>query len=530
MTIYQDSTTEHSEAIDHIVIVGGGTAGWLTAGLLAADASLAPRPKRRITLLESPDIATIGVGEGTWPSMLETLRKIGVSETEFILECDVSFKQGSRFRGWCRGEDEHYDHPFTLPADYGRINLADHWLVGDQSVPFSYAVSSQSSVCDQQRAPKQIVTPEYAFNLNYGYHLDAGKFARLLQRHCVTTLGVRHQLDEVVGVESKNNGDIQKLRLKSGSTLGGDLFIDCTGMASHLLGGHFQVPWVSQKSVLFNDRALAVQVPYTSENSLIGSQTLATAHQEGWFWDIGLPTRRGVGAVYSSEHIDEEAVYKRLEHYLKHSDTGASMADLSPRSIRFNPGHREYFWCNNCVAIGLSAGFIEPLEATALVLVERSAQFLIEQMPQNRTEMTVVAKRFNERFQAHWENIIGFLKLHYALSERTDSDYWRAHREEETLPDSLQEQLLLWRSRSPWVCDSLYRSELFPSASYQYVLYGMSPKYTEPSGLSAKTGQPAPQAQAVVIGVQENTKKLLQGLVTNRELLLQIKKRGLRAV
>lgn len=529
MKTYQEAE-EQQNNIEHIVIVGGGTAGWLTAGLLAADARLDPRPNRRITLLESPDIATIGVGEGTWPSMLETLRTIGISETEFVRECDVSFKQGSRFRNWCRNQGEHYDHPFTLPTDYGRVNLAEHWVMSDQAVPFAYAVSSQSALCDQQRAPKQIATPEYAFNLNYGYHLDAGKFARLLQRHCVANLGVVHHLGEVVGVQPEDNGDIKNLHLKSGEQLGGDLFIDCTGMASRLLGQHYQVPWVSQQEVLFNDRALAVQVPYVSEDSPIASQTIATAHEHGWFWDIGLPTRRGVGAVYSSDHTDEQAVYAKLSRYLKDTGSGAALEDLSPRSIKFNPGHRERFWCNNCVAIGLSAGFIEPLEATALVLVERSAQFLVEQMPQNRAEMELVARRFNERFAEHWVNIIAFLKLHYVLSERSDSDYWRAHRATESIPECLQEQLLLWRSRSPWVCDTLYRTELFPSASYQYILYGMRPDHTERSPLARRVRQKEQRAKAAFHKTQLQSQKMLQGLSTNRALLSQIRERGLPAV
>ncbi|WP_341939163.1 tryptophan halogenase family protein [Marinimicrobium sp. C2-29] len=519
-----------NSAIDQIVIVGGGTAGWLTAGLLAADMRLDPRPNRRITLLESPDIPTVGVGEGTWPSMLETLRSIGLSETEFIRECDVSFKQGSRFQNWCRGEGERYDHPFTLPAQYGRLNLAEHWLQAGGDIPFAYAVSPQSAACDQGRAPKQLATPEYAFNLNYGYHLDAGKFTRLLQRHCVERLGVVHHLGEVTGVQSLDNGDIKHLHLKSGETLAGDLFIDCTGMASRLLGQHYQVPWVSQRSVLFNDSALAVQVPYSTEQSPIASQTLSTAHAEGWIWDIALPTRRGVGAVFSSHHIDQDSVHERLAAYVQNTDSGARLSDLSPRLIRFDPGHRQRFWQNNCVAIGLSAGFIEPLEATALVLVERSAQFLVQQMPENREEMSVVSRRFNQRFSRHWDNIIGFLKLHYVLSAREDSDYWRDHRAEESVPDELTEQLLLWRSRSPWTCDSLYREELFPSASYQYILYGMRPDHTATAGLERRVRQSGAGAHAAFHENGMETRKLLQGLPDNRTLLNHIRQHGLHTV
>lgn len=522
--------SEPSEAIKEVVIVGGGTAGWLTAGLLAADWLQDQRPGRRITLLESPDIPSIGVGEGTWPSMLETLKSIGLSETQFLTECDASFKQGSRFINWNCGEGEHYDHPFTLPADFSRTNLAEHWLAQGSPTPFAYAVSPQSAVCDRHLAPKQFTAPEYAFTLNHGYHLDAGKFVRLLRRHCVEQLGVVHRLGEVTGLATHDGGDIRCLHLKSGEQVGGDLFIDCTGMAARLLAQHYQVPWVSHRDCLFNDSALAVQLPYTNDNDPIASMTLSTAHDSGWIWDIGLPSRRGVGAVFSSAHSDEASIYQALEQYLKDSGSGASLADLNPRRIDFEPGHRAEFWSHNCIAIGLSAGFVEPLEATALVLIERSAQFLVQQMPQSRAQLPLVRRRFNRQFRQHWDNIIDFLKLHYALSDRRDSEYWRAHTDPESWPESLREQLELWRSRSPWLCDSHYRNELFPSASYQYVLYGMQPGFTEPTSVDRRIRRSREAARFAFTDAHQKTSQYLGGLPGNRELLQQINQHGLQTV
>lgn len=520
--------TERNEQIEQVVIVGGGTAGWLTAGLLAADWRCDSRPNRRIILLESPDIPSIGVGEGTWPSMLETLRRIGLSESEFISQCDVSFKQGSRFYNWCRNEGEHYDHPFTLPADYGRTNLAEHWLASGRTVPFSYAVSPQSAVCDQHRAPKQITTPEYAYALNYGYHLDAGKFAQLLRTHCVENLGVVHRLGEVTGLKTWDDGDIRSLYLKSGEQLTGDLFVDCTGMAARLLSEHYEVPWLSQRGCLFNDAAVVVQAPYTDPESPIASMTLSTAHENGWIWDIGLPTRRGVGAVFSRSHASEEQVRGELSNYLK--STGVDASSLTPRCISFEPGHRERFWSHNCIAVGLSAGFIEPLEASALVLVERSAQFLVEQMPETREQIPVVRRRFNTQFRRYWENIVDFLKLHYVLSERRDSDYWRDHTDEASLPETLKEQLLLWRTRSPWTCDSPYRDTLFPPASYQYVLYGMYPDHTSLPPLERRVKCSGAAAHAALHDTQSRVRQYLGGLPTNRALLDNIQQYGLQTV
>ena len=179
-----------------IVIVGGGSAGWLTAGIIAAkhSAPVEGGPGTRIVLLESPDVANLGVGEGTWPTMRDTLRRIGISEGDFLRSCDASFKQGSQFIGWHRGQAESYYHPFSAPSGYPNLNLAAHWQDSHSDISFGDAVCPQGRVCDHGLAPKQPQTPEYAFSLNYGYHLNAGKFVELLHRHCVDKLGVEHRL------------------------------------------------------------------------------------------------------------------------------------------------------------------------------------------------------------------------------------------------------------------------------------------------------------------------------------------------
>ena len=195
-------------------------------------------------------------------------------------------------------------------------------------------------------------------------------------------------------------------------------------MQSLLLGQHYGVPFRSQKHVLFNDTALALQIPYADENSPIASQTISTAQSNGWIWDIGLPTRRGVGHVYSSAHTSDDAAEARAAH-LHRAHRRAEEHAGTPRKLSFNPGYREKFWHRNCVAIGLSAGFIEPLEASALALVELSAAMLSDQMPATRDAMDIVARRFNDSFTYRWERVIDFLKLHYVLTQRTDSAFWR---------------------------------------------------------------------------------------------------------
>jgi len=508
------------DTIERVVVVGGGSAGWLVAALLAAESGL------RVTLVESPGVAPIGVGEGTWPTMRDTLHRIGVSESAFFRECDAAFKQGSRFDRWTTGLDgDYYFHPFVAPQGYGDANFGKRWMERYGDAPFADVVSSQPSLCLEGRAPKQAQTPEFAGVVNYGYHLDAGKFGVFLQRHATEKLGVEHLLAHVEEIVVRQDGpyagDIAALRTTEHGLVEGDLFIDCTGMRSLLLGQHYGVPLVSQKDVLFNDCALAVQVHYPAADTPISSQTTSTAQRAGWIWDIGLPTRRGIGHVYSSAHTTDEEALQDLRAYIAATGGGTPLAE--PRKIAFDPGYRERFWHRNCVAIGLSSGFIEPLEASALALVELSAGFLVDDLPATRAQMDIVADRFNETFLYRWERVIDFLKLHYVLSKREDTPYWNDHKQPATIPQRLRDLLALWRSREPSHRDFPRLEELFPAASYQYVLYGMGFRSEFPA-------RPADHPELADRHIQEAgrmTARMLSGLPANRALLDHIRERGL---
>ena len=270
----------------------------------------------------------------------------------------------------------------------------------------------------------------------------------------------------------------------------------------------------SRRDVLFNDSALAVQVPYARPDQEIASSTLSVAQRHGWIWDIGLPTRRGVGYVYSSAHTGEQEARTDLRDYL--AATGAEADAAQARRIDFEPGYRERFWHRNCVAIGLSAGFIEPLEASAIALVELSAAMLRDELPDVRAQMDVVAARFNEAFAYRWERIIDFLKLHYVLSRRRDTAYWRDHADTASIPTRLRELLALWRHRSPSRHDFPRVEEIFPSASYHYILYGMG--FTPATPNTRSSGAPeraAPFFQETAQAVA----RMLGALPGNRELL-----------
>ena len=494
-------------SIQRVVIVGGGTAGWLSACYLAAK-----RPDLSVTLVEAPNIPTIGVGEGTWPTMRETLATIGISEGEFLRDCDASFKQGSRFDGWVDGgASDSYLHPFTAPPSADMRDLLGAWREVASDLPFAAAMTPQHAVCRGYLAPRQRAMPDYAGALNYGYHLDAGKFARLLARHATERLGVKHISAEVSGVVTDPMGDIVALNLLDAPPLAGDLFIDCSGQAAILIEGELKADWVDLSHVSFNDRALAVQAP-NANDSPIASQTIGTAHEAGWLWDIGLPTRRGIGCVYSSRFMSDERAEKVLSDYIAAKAPGADFQQLSPRKLSFRTGHRCQFWKRNCLAIGLSAGFIEPLEASAIVLIELSLRALAENFPASRDTMDSHAERFNELFLYRWGRITDFLKLHYVLSQRTEP-YWQAQRDPATIPSRLASQLALWREQPPSNWDFPQIDEIFSAHSQQYVLYGMG--FPEPKAI-----RPYPKDLALQFAeIRERSRALVAVLPSNHTYL-----------
>ena len=503
-----------NSAITKVLIVGGGTAGWLAACRIAAARGQASGQPLDVTLIESPDIPTVGVGEGTWPTLRRTLERIGIAESDFLIGCDAAFKQGSRFDGWKTGDaGDTYYHPFVPPPAAAPRDLVDAWSSGYPDLPFAQAVCAQLKVCALNLAPRQRTMPDYAGALNYAYHLDAGKLAALLAARAVGKLGVRHIRDNVTGVDMAEGGDIAAVRTANSGRIEADLFVDCTGHSALLIGGQYQVPFVDRSGQLFNDRALAVQVP-VGAGSAIASQTISTGHSAGWIWDIGLPERRGVGCVYSSAHMSDEAAAETLEAYLRRTAPDVERADLSIRRLTFRSGHRERLWHRNCLALGLSAGFLEPLEASAIVLIELSLDALLDNFPSDRASVDVQAKRLNRLFAYRWDRIVDFLKLHYAVSSRTEP-YWLDNRRAATLPDSLSDLLQIWRDQPPSSYDFPEVEEVFPAASYQYVLYGMGFPPPAPRQDDASLAEMIAKLRQV----QERSRALAAALPTNRASL-----------
>ncbi|MGH6613688.1 tryptophan halogenase family protein [Sphingomonas sp.] len=509
-----------SDFVTSVCIVGGGSAGWLTAALIAARHRVPGGGGLSVTLVESERIGIIGVGEGTWPTMRNTLRKVGVSETDFLRACNASFKQGAKFARWRTGAaDDFYYHPLVLPEGFPEFDLAPYWnaeaLADPASASFSDTVCFQEFLCERQLAPKLITSPEYGGLANYAYHLDAGRFAEFMRTHCVEKLGVRHVIDDVVRVEMAENGDIAAVVTQVNGPLAADLFIDCSGFSSLLLGETLGVPFIDRSDVLFIDRALAVQLPYDADDAPVASQTNSVGQRHGWIWDIGLQNRRGIGYVYSSRHAQGSSPEEELAAYV-----GPGFDALTPRELTIRSGHRETFWKRNCVAVGLSAGFLEPLESSALVLIELSADFIAETMPATRSGMDIVARRFNDMTRYRFDRVVEFLKLHYVLTERDDTAFWRDNRDPATIPQSLQDQLELWRYAPPGEQDFSSAHEMFPAASYQYVLYGMGFKM-DPR-FQARGVRDPNAAQDAFDRTATMKRKLAGMLPTNRQLLTKL--------
>lgn len=520
-------SNDKSTVIKHVVVVGGGTAGWLTANHLAKRLAAIGSAAVKVSLVESPDIPTIGVGEGTVPAIRKTLQYLGISETEFIRECDATFKQSIQFVDWVenpknRTEKDVYHHLFDFPC-IQPFDVTPYWLLNSQSrLSYADAVSIQGRICDVGLGPKLMVDAEYAGETQYAYHLDAAKFAQLLTRHAVTNLGVNHHLANVQQVMVSAEGQIEKLVTDMGD-IEADFFVDCSGFSALLIGESLGVSFIDKRNMLFADYALAAQVPYADENTAIPCFTISTAKEAGWIWDIGLTQRRGTGYVYSSAHTTHEQAEETLRRYL-----GSAHADVACRKIPMKVGYREKYWVNNCAAIGLSQGFVEPLEATGLLVYDATARMLADLFPATLEEIPAAATQFNRRVRYAWDRVIDFVKLHYFISRRDDTDFWIDNRSPESVSEELLEKLAVWRYQLPTEYDFPSRMEIFNLENYFYVLYGM--KY--PTDLAQRASRYSDDARAdqIMAQIQRHATSVGQQLLPHRELLNRIKRFGLQKV
>ncbi|HEV2271878.1 MAG TPA: tryptophan halogenase family protein [Steroidobacteraceae bacterium] len=445
-----------------IVILGGGTAGWMSA---AAFRRQLPAQDYSITLVESDEIGTVGVGEATLPSIKGFNDLLGIDESDFMRRTRATFKLGIEFCGWDR-EGERYVHPFgAFGEPWGGVEFQHHWfrarLAGLKCTPlqdYSFSVvAALSNVFEPPEADSKSIRSTYS----YAYHFDAGLYAAYLRSWAIER-GAQRIEGRVSEVRRHpETGNLTELILTSGVRVEGDLFIDCSGFRAVLLGGTLGVPWQDWTHWLPCDRALAVACPRTDP---LLPYTRATARSAGWCWRIPLQHRTGNGYVFSSRFIGEDEAAVSLLAGLEAPAMG------EPRLLRFSAGRRERAWSGNCVALGLASGFLEPLESTSIYLMQAAIIDLLHLMPDRRAggiDPRLVAE-FNRLAEWQYERIRDFLVLHYTANRRFGEPLWDFVRSM-TLPETLRHKLELFRSRSAL---PNYEYGLFSRDSWLAVLAG----------------------------------------------------------
>ncbi len=460
--------------VKKILIVGGGTSGWTAANYLSRKLGGNRDGGVEITLVEASDIPTIGVGEATVPPIRTMIAALGLNEADFMKASSATFKLAIKFDNWMKGGSGPGDVAHSYYHTFGAFNqingelIAPYWVMDRERSGKSYVDYSmiEGGVCAAGKGPKRITDPQFHGPMQYAYHFDAGRLAELLKTHGKNN-GVKHLIGKVEDVGIADNGDISYVKTAEQGQLEADLYVDCTGFRARLIEEAMGTEFTSINDVLFCDRAVACQVPYLDQKCAIPPYTTATAHEAGWTWDIPLNDRRGYGYVYSSKYTDKDTAEKLLRAQL-----GPQGKDIKVSHIKIRTGKRQQQWHRNCVSVGLSAGFIEPLESTGIYLVDISLRWLAEFLS-TTDKYELSAKEFNSRMNATYTDIIDFIKLHYAISGRTDTQFWRDNTNRDTWTDTLRDKLDSWQTRVPGVHEFSGFPQVFGLTNHLQILYGM---------------------------------------------------------
>ncbi|MET3826223.1 2-polyprenyl-6-methoxyphenol hydroxylase-like FAD-dependent oxidoreductase [Sphingomonas sp. PvP055] len=448
-----------------IVILGGGTAGWIAACLIAHR-----WPDARVTLVESPDIGIVGVGEGSTPQLKGFFDRIGVDEAEWMPACDATYKLGIDFAGWSdRAGFERYFHPFPTALD------------SHTAGSFFYNTRARRTGRDVVAHPDRFLLParlaadalapqpdeRFPFEVSYGYHFDAYKVGAFLAQHAVGKLGVTHLQRRVTHVDRRADGGIAALVCDDGASIPGDLFVDSSGFRSVLFEQTLGVRFVSYADSLFNDRAVVLPTP-RDPAAPVPSQTRATALSAGWAWDIPLTSRTGNGYVYSSRYLTPEQAEAELRAHLGVGAAGTA------RHLTMRVGRVAESWSHNALAVGLAQGFLEPLEATALHLVIATVEAFLDAV--DADGFTEAARApFNARIAARYDGVRDYIVAHYRLNQRHSDPhgYWAAARSVEP-SDMLKRVMSAWFTGADLVAeiDRLDIARYYNAISWHCLLAG----------------------------------------------------------
>nr|WP_314860076.1 tryptophan halogenase family protein [uncultured Undibacterium sp.] len=437
--------------IRRIVIAGGGTAGWMAAAAISKTLGSI----LDITLIESDEIGTVGVGEATIPTLMNFHNLLEVNEQEFMEATQATFKLGISFENW-RNLNEDYIHSFGLTG-------VDHWTAGFQHFWMKgrerKLAGEYGEYCLELKAAQAGRFAHLPNNgMNYAYHLDASLYAKYLRKYS-ERFGVKRIEGKIAKVDTDpDSGNISSLTLDTSAIIEGDLFIDCTGFRGLLIGEAMKVPYEDWSHLLFCDSAVAVQTEFVGDAL---PYTRSIAHGSGWQWRIPLQHRVGNGLVYSSRHMSDELATQLLMTNIE----GKPL--MTPRVLKFQPGQRRKTWSGNCVAIGLSSGFLEPIESTSIHLIQRGIIRLMQMFPTNGICQSDVDE-YNKQASYEIEHIRDFIILHYHVTNRHDTPFWQACRNM-NVPASLRHRIDLFRETG-----RVFRvpNELFAENSWIQVMLG----------------------------------------------------------
>lgn len=478
-----------------IVIAGGGTAGWSAAAFIAKMLS----QRVQVTLIESSDIPTVGVGEATLPLMVTFNDLLEINESEFMKAVDGTFKLGIEFQNWGK-KGRSYIHPFGRPGrESWPCNFFHYWLASKPNDVTDYEKYCAETVASRQE--KFAIVPNKG--LVYAYHFDAAKYAKFLQAYS-TERGVHHIDDMIERVDLKEDGSIKSLALKSGKDIEADLFIDCTGFRALLMEGALKTGYEDWSHWLPCDSAIAVQ---TVSDESPKPYTRSIAHDLGWRWRIPIQSRMGNGFVYSSQYISHETAQDELL-----SSIEAPIRE--PKINRFTTGYRKKQWNKNCISVGLSGGFLEPLESTSIFFIQRNLIRFVKLFEGAETSQVTIDE-FNDQCLREMEAVRDFIILHYKVTEREDTPFWR-YCKNMSVPDELQHRINLFK-RSGRLFKKDY--ELFPDVSWAQIMMGQ--------GLMPESYHPfvdemsAQQLENLLSSTEQSIAQLVGGLPSHRDFINQ---------
>ncbi|GIE36592.1 tryptophan halogenase [Actinoplanes italicus] len=521
--------------VKNVVIVGGGTAGWMSATYLRA----AFGDRVGITLVESARIPTIGVGEATFSTIRHFFGYLGLAESEWMPECNATYKLAIRFENW-RRPGHHFYHPFERLQRANGFSLADWWLQIGGARRLDEECFITTALCEAQRSPRHLDGTLYGIGAGggdlgagtdpgrstlteqdtqfpYAYHFDAAMLARYLTRIGVEQ-GVRHVTDDVVGVGRDDRGWITHVTTREHGEVAGDLFIDCSGFRALLINKTLGEEFDSFADVLPNDRAVALRVPSDIDTVGIRPYTTATAMDAGWIWRIPLYGRDGLGYVYAGEYCSEEEAERTLRDFV-----GPAAAGLAANHVRIRVGRNRRSWVANCVAIGLSSGFVEPLESTGIFFIQNGIEQLVKHFPRygpaDRNDGDDgLRAAYNGQVGRCMDGVREFLTLHYRGASRADTPYWKAAKERGDA--ELAERMRVWAEMLPGEENIWPHYHGFEPYSWIAMLIGLG--RVQPPPRPALALLDATEAGQKFAALQTQAKRLVGELPGHREYLARL--------